>query len=192
MRVANATTPAQYFHLLRRQAKRTRQRPLVIMTPKSLLRHPLATSTLTELAEGRWQPVIDDASTEGRRDQVTRLVLCTGKVYYDLLARGLEAAVTRRSRSCGSSSCTRSPGTSCGRRWRGIPNIKELVWAQEEPRNMGAWTYLEPKLREVLPAGAALPYVGRPDRASPAEGYPAAHTLEQNRIVTEALTRREG
>ena len=66
MRVANATTPAQYFHLLRRQAKRTRQRPLVIMTPKSLLRHPLATSTLTELAEGRWQPVIDDASTEGR------------------------------------------------------------------------------------------------------------------------------
>ena len=71
------------------------------------------------------------------------------------------------------------------------PNIRELVWAQEEPRNMGAWTYLEPKLREVLPAGAGLHYVGRPDRASPAEGYPAAHALEQNRIVTEALTGRE-
>ena len=69
------------------------------------------------------------------------------------------------------------------------PNVRELVWAQEEPRNMGAWTYLEPKLREVLPAGAGLHYVGRPDRASPAEGYPAAHALEQNRIVTEALTR---
>jgi len=71
------------------------------------------------------------------------------------------------------------------------PGIRELVWAQEEPRNMGAWTYLEPKLREVLPAGAALSYAGRPDRASPAEGYPAAHALEQNRIVTEALARQK-
>ena len=191
MRVANATTPAQYFHLLRRQAKRTRQRPLVIMTPKSLLRHPLATSTLTELAEGRWQPVIDDATTEGRRDQVTRLVLCTGKVYYDLLA---EAAKQKPA----SIALVRVeqlysfPWNEVREVLARYPNLRELVWAQEEPRNMGAWTYLEPKLREVLPAGAALEYVGRPDRASPAEGYPAAHALEQNRIVTEALTRREG
>jgi len=191
MRVANATTPAQYFHLLRRQAKRTRQRPLVIMTPKSLLRHPLATSTLTELAEGRWQPVIDDATTEGRRDQVTRLVLCTGKVYYDLLAEASKQQVA-------SIALVRVeqlysfPWNEVREVLARYPNVRELVWAQEEPRNMGAWTYLEPKLREVLPAGAGLHYVGRPDRASPAEGYPAAHAMEQNRIATEALTRHEG
>jgi 2-oxoglutarate dehydrogenase E1 component len=190
IRVANATTPAQYFHLLRRQAKRGRQRPLVIMTPKSLLRHPQATSTLTELAEGRWQPVIDDPSTEGRRDQVTRVVLCSGKVYYDILA---EAA----KQSAASIALVRVeqlysfPWAELRETLSRYPGIRDLVWAQEEPRNMGAWTYLEPKLREVLPTGAALAYVGRPDRASPAEGYPAAHALEQNRIATEALAPRK-
>jgi len=189
MRVANATTPAQYFHLLRRQAKRTRQRPLVVMTPKSLLRHPLATSTLADLAEGRWQPVIDDAAVEGRRDQVTRVVFCTGKVYYDILA---EAAKQQPA----SHALVRVeqlysfPWNEIRETLARYPKIRELVWAQEEPRNMGAWTYLEPKLREVLPPGAALVYVGRPDRASPAEGYPAAHALEQSRIVTEALSSR--
>ncbi len=186
IRVANPTTPAQYFHLLRRQAKRTRQRPLVVMTPKSLLRHPLATSTLTDLAEGRWQPVIDDASATDRRDQVTRVVLCSGKVYYDVLAEATKqhsaAIALVRVEQLYS-----FPWTELRETLARYPNLAELVWAQEEPRNMGAWTYLEPKLREVLPAGAALSYVGRPDRASPAEGYPAAHTLEQNRIVNEAL-----
>ena len=185
IRVANPTTPAQYFHLLRRQAKRTRQRPLVVMTPKSLLRHPLATSTLTDLAEGRWQPVIDDASATDR-DQVTRVVLCSGKVYYDVLAEATKqhsaAIALVRVEQLYS-----FPWTELRETLARYPNLAELVWAQEEPRNMGAWTYLEPKLREVLPAGAALSYVGRPDRASPAEGYPAAHTLEQNRIVNEAL-----
>lgn len=190
MRVANATTPAQYFHLLRRQAKRTRQRPLVVMTPKSLLRHPLATSTLAELAEGRWQPVIDDATTEGRREQVTRVVLCTGKVYYDILAEASKGkspanALVRLEQLYS------FPWTELREVLARYPNVRELVWAQEEPRNMGAWSYLEPKLREVLPAGAALQYVGRPDRASPAEGYPAAHALEQGRIVSEALAHRE-
>ena len=191
MRVANATTPAQYFHLLRRQAKRTRQRPLVIMTPKSLLRHPHATSTLTDLAEGRWQPVIDDAAAAGRREQVTRVVLCTGKVYYDILAE----ASKQQSASIALVRVEQLysfPWKEIRETLARYPNIRELVWAQEEPRNMGAWTYLEPKLREVLPGGAGLAYVGRPDRASPAEGYPAAHALEQNRIVTEALSSRGG
>jgi 2-oxoglutarate dehydrogenase complex dehydrogenase (E1) component-like enzyme len=190
IRVANATTPAQYFHLLRRQAKRGRQRPLVIMTPKSLLRHPQATSTLAELAEGRWQPVMDDPATEGRRDQVTRVVLCSGKVYYDILA---EAA----KQPAASIALVRVeqlysfPWAELRETLSRYPGIRDLVWAQEEPRNMGAWTYLEPKLREVLPTGAELAYVGRPDRASPAEGYPAAHALEQNRIATEALAPRK-
>jgi 2-oxoglutarate dehydrogenase E1 component len=183
MRVANATTPAQYFHLLRRQAKRSRQRPLVIMTPKSLLRHPLATSTLTDLAEHQWQPVIDDARPAEQKQQVSRVVLCSGKVYYDIVAKA----------GAGSPALVRVeqlysfPWTEVRDILARYPNVKELVWAQEEPRNKGAWTYLEPKLREVLPAGATLTYVGRPDRASPAEGYPAAHALEQERIVTQAL-----
>ena len=191
MRAANATTPAQYFHLLRRQAKRSRQRPLVVMTPKSLLRHPLATSTLADLAEGRWQPVIDDASAADRRDQVRRVVLCCGKVYYDILAE----ATKQQSASIALVRVEQLysfPWTELRETLARYPNVRELVWAQEEPRNMGAWTYLEPKLREVLPAGAVLSYAGRPDRASPAEGYPAAHALEQNRIITEALTTGNG
>jgi 2-oxoglutarate dehydrogenase E1 component len=160
------------------------------MTPKSLLRHPQATSTLAELAEGRWQPVMDDPSTVGRRDQVTRVVLCSGKVYYDILAEAAKGpaasiALVRVEQLYS------FPWAELRETLSRYPGIRDLVWAQEEPRNMGAWTYLEPKLREVLPAGAELAYVGRPDRASPAEGYPAAHALEQNRIATEALAPRK-
>jgi 2-oxoglutarate dehydrogenase E1 component len=186
IRVANATTPAQYFHLLRRQAKRTRQRPLVVMTPKSLLRHPQATSTLDDLANGRWQPVLDDPRAGDRREKVTRVVLQSGKVYYDMLAEAgkrdaAHVALVRVEQLYS------FPWVEVREVLGRYPNVKELVWAQEEPRNMGAWTYVENKLREVLPAGASLSYVGRPDRASPAEGYPAAHALEQARIVGEAL-----
>ncbi len=189
MRVANATTPAQYFHLLRRQAKRTRQRPLVIMTPKSLLRHPLATSSLSDLAEGRWHPVLDDPSAVDRRDEVRRMVLCSGKVYYDLVAE-LQKQEPKPIALVRLEQLYSFPWTELREVLARYPNIAELVWAQEEPRNMGAWSYVEPKLREVLPEGAALTYVGRPDRASPAEGYPAAHALEQSRIVNETLAPR--
>ncbi len=186
IRVANATTPAQYFHLLRRQAKRTRQRPLVVMTPKSLLRHPLATSTLTELATGRWHPVLDDPQAAQRPERVRRLILCSGKVYYDLLAE----AMKQPDRACALVRLEQLysfPWSELRALLARYPQVKELVWVQEEPRNMGAWAWVEPKLRELLPAGATLGYVGRPDRASPAEGYPAAHAKEQSRIVNEAL-----
>jgi 2-oxoglutarate dehydrogenase E1 component len=187
MRVANATTPAQYFHLLRRQAKRTRQRPLIIMTPKSLLRHPLATSSLEDLAHGTWQPVLDDPTAEGRRERVTRLLLCSGKVYYDLLAEANKAA-DRPIAIVRVEQLYSFPWSELRALLARYPNLRELVWVQEEPRNMGAWTYVEPKLRELLPAGAGLGYIGRPDRASPAEGYPAMHAMEQARIVGEAVT----
>ena len=134
-----------------------------------------------------WQPVMDDPRMGEKRDQVTRVVLCSGKVYYDLLAEAGK-------RDAGHVALVRLeqlysfPWNEVREMLSRYPNTKELFWVQEEPRNMGAWTYVENKLREVLPAGATLTYAGRPDRASPAEGYPAAHAMEQARIVGEALS----
>jgi len=186
IRVANPTTPGQYFHLLRRQARRTRQRPLVVMTPKSLLRLPQAGSTLQDLANGAWRPVLDDPALAGRGGQITRVLLCTGKIYYDLLAEagkmsGGRPALVRLEQLYS------FPWVEMRALLERYPALEQLIWVQEEPRNMGAWVYLEPKLRELTPAGVSLSYQGRPERASPAEGYPAAHTAEQSRIVQEAL-----
>ena len=187
IRVANPTTPAQYFHLLRRQARRTRQRPLIIMTPKSLLRHPQAASRLEDLAEGSWRPVFDDPwATDERASRVTRLVFCSGKLFYELLAEA-EKLSDERPALIRLEQLYSFPWPECRQVLARYPGTQQLIWAQEEPRNMGAWTYLEPKLRELLPQGAELRYVGRPERASPAEGYPAAHLAEQSRIVGDAL-----
>jgi 2-oxoglutarate dehydrogenase E1 component len=186
IRVANPTTPAQYFHLLRRQAKRTRQRPLIVMTPKSLLRLPAATSRLEELADGRWHPVLDDTWAAPRAGQIRRLVLCTGKIYYDLLAEA-EKMKERRPAIVRIEQLYSFPWQEIRVVLARYQTLEEMIWAQEEPRNMGAWIYLRSKLAEVLPHQAELRYVGRPERASPAEGYPAAHAAEQARIVAEAL-----
>jgi 2-oxoglutarate dehydrogenase E1 component len=189
IRVTNPTTPAQYFHLLRRQAKRSRQRPLVIMTPKSLLRLPQAASRLDDLTSGTFQPVLDDPFAASHREQVRRVVLCSGKVYYDLLAG---AAGTDRSRIAlvRLEQLYAFPDEELSAMIRGYPSLTEMVWVQEEPRNMGAWNYLEARLRALLAPGVSLEYAGRPERASPAEGYPAAHAAEQKRIVEEALRER--
>lgn len=186
IRVANPTTPAQFFHLLRRQAKRSRQRPLVIMTPKSLLRLPQATSKLADLHTGRFQAVLDDPIAAQHRDQVRRAVLCSGKVFYELQG-GLAGADRSRTAVVRLEQLYSFPEEELVALFRSYPSLSEVVWAQEEPRNMGAWSYVEPRLRALLPAGTSLRYVGRPERASPAEGYPAAHTAEQKRIVEEAL-----
>ena len=186
IRVANLTTPAQYFHLLRRQARIAKQRPLVIMTPKSLLRLPQAASRLADLVGGRFQPVLGDANADP--DDVTRLVLCTGKIYYDLLAT--------KARDEGA-----SPHVAVGRVEllypfpqseilavvAQYPNLKEVVWVQEEPRNMGARAYMSPRLLQVLPENLNFGYIGRPERAASGEGYPIAHATEQHRILSTAL-----
>jgi 2-oxoglutarate dehydrogenase E1 component len=189
LRVANCTTPAQYFHLLRRQARNERMRPLVIMTPKSLLRLPAAASRLEELAAGAFHPVIDDAVMSARAGEVGRLVLCSGKVYYDLLpeAEKLEdarPAIVRIEQLYG------FPEQELRQVLAGYPNLREVAWVQEEPKNMGAWSFIAPRLKRILADGVALEYVGRPERASPAEGYPAAHAAEQTRIVGAALETR--
>jgi 2-oxoglutarate dehydrogenase E1 component len=185
IRVANPTTPAQYFHLLRRQARRRRQRPLIVMTPKSLLRLPQASSRIEELSDSGWRPVLDDPQAERLRGEASRIVLCSGKLFYELLAgrdaAGSSTAIARLEQ------LYRFPANEIQAVLAQYPRVSEVVWAQDEPRNMGPWAFVSPRLRELLPQNLPLRYVGRPDRASPAEGYPSAHAAEQQRIVKEAI-----
>jgi 2-oxoglutarate dehydrogenase E1 component len=188
IRVVNCTTPAQYFHLLRRQAKRSRQRPLILFTPKSLLRHPLATSRLEDLSSGHFRPVIDDSFYADKPERARRVLMCTGKVYYDLLPEAEKLGADRPAIIRLEQLYT-FPWNELREVLPRYSKATELIWVQEEPLNMGAWRYLEAKLRELLSEGHPmdLRYVGRPERASPAEGYPAAHLAEQTRIVRESL-----
>ena len=184
IRVANLTTPAQYFHMLRRQARVAKQRPLVIMTPKSLLRLPQATSRIAHLAESRFYPVLAEPRVDV--DQVQRLVLCTGKLYYDLKGHATRennegVAITRVEL------LYPFPQAQILEEVERYPNLREVVWVQEEPRNMGARAHMSPRLLQILPPKIEFGYVGRPERASPGEGYPAAHTVEQTRIIRTAL-----
>jgi multifunctional 2-oxoglutarate metabolism enzyme len=183
-RVANLTTPAQYFHLLRRQARVAKQRPLVIMTPKSLLRMPQATSRIEHLSESRFFPVLSEPRID--EEKVTRLVLCTGKIYYDL-----KGHATRENNEGVAISRVELlypfPQQQILDEVARYPNLREVVWAQEEPRNMGARAHMSPRLLHILPSTLEFGYVGRPERASPGEGYPAAHTVEQTRIIRTAL-----
>jgi 2-oxoglutarate dehydrogenase complex dehydrogenase (E1) component-like enzyme len=184
IKVANCTTAAQYFHLLRRQALAGNGRPLVVMTPKGLLRLRQASATLEELTEGRFTPLIGDP--EADPEQVRRLVVCSGKIYYDIV--GHESRVGARSVAVARIEQLYpfpvGPMASLVKRY---PRLDEVVWAQEEPQNMGAFRAIRHRLEDALPHGVSLSYAGRPWRASPSEGYPTAHLREQDRIVREAL-----
>jgi 2-oxoglutarate dehydrogenase E1 component len=185
IRVTNCSTSAQYFHLVRRQALDAAGRPLILMTPKGLLRLKQAASTMLDLAEGSFQPVIDDRGAD--RDQVTRLILCSGKVYYDIVgheerARATDVAVCRLEQ------LYPFPVDAYAELVSAYPNLNEVVWVQEEPQNMGAWRTIRHRLEAPLQRpGIPLAYTGRPWRASPSEGYPTAHLREQDRIVRAAL-----
>jgi len=188
IRVASPTTPAQYFHLLRRQARIAKQRPLAVMTPKSLLRLPQAASAIADMAEGtRFQPVLAEPGVED--EKVTRLVLCTGKIYYDLIGQserpshvGLAVGRVELLYPFPEGQILELIGK--------YPKLKEILWVQEEPRNMGARAHMFPRLMQIMPAEIHFGYVGRPERASPGEGYPAAHMAEQNRILTTSIDLR--
>ncbi|HEX5762369.1 MAG TPA: multifunctional oxoglutarate decarboxylase/oxoglutarate dehydrogenase thiamine pyrophosphate-binding subunit/dihydrolipoyllysine-residue succinyltransferase subunit [Solirubrobacterales bacterium] len=187
IRIANPSTAAQYFHLLRRQALIQKPRPLVVFTPKGLLRHARAAAGLQELTDGHFKFILDDPAAAERREKVERLVLCTGKVFWDMdsndhRAEAEKVAIARVE--------LLYPFAADQLREliASYPNLKELAWTQEEPRNMGAWKVMSRRLPDVLPEGVALRYVGRPTRAAPGEGYSVAHAREQERIVLTALT----
>jgi 2-oxoglutarate dehydrogenase E1 component len=184
MRVANLTTPAQYFHLLRRQARIPKQRPLVIMTPKSLLRLPQATNRIEHLAETQFYPVLGEPRVDA--EKVGRLILCTGKIYYDLV--GHPSREDNERVAVGRLELLYPfPQAQILELVQSYPNLDEVVWVQEEPRNMGARAHMSPRLMQILPEHLSFGYIGRPERASPGEGYPAAHVAEQNRILATAL-----
>ncbi|HEX4186783.1 MAG TPA: multifunctional oxoglutarate decarboxylase/oxoglutarate dehydrogenase thiamine pyrophosphate-binding subunit/dihydrolipoyllysine-residue succinyltransferase subunit, partial [Solirubrobacteraceae bacterium] len=189
VRVASPTTPAQYFHLLRRQARIAKQRPLVVMTPKSLLRLPQASSSIADLAEHtRFHPVLAEPGVDDA--QVTRLVLCTGKIYYDLV--GHPERESHQGLAVGRVELLYPfPEGQLLELMSRYPKLREVLWVQEEPRNMGARAHMFPRLMQIMPAGMHFGFIGRPERASPGEGYPAAHIDEQNRIVTTAIDLRQ-
>jgi 2-oxoglutarate dehydrogenase E1 component len=186
IRVANPSTAAQCFHLLRRQALDAAGRPLIVMTPKGLLRLKQASSTLPELTEGHFHHVIDDPAAS--RDEVTRLVLCSGKLYYDITgheahADAKQVAVARIEQ------LYPFPVKDYADLIASYPALREVTWVQEEPQNMGAWRTIRHRLEAPLQEeGLRLTYTGRPWRASPSEGYPTAHLREQDRIVRAALS----
>lgn len=181
MQVCNLTTPAQYFHVLRRQMKRNFRKPLIIMTPKSLLRNKSATSSVKELSDGSFHEMIDDKTATAR---AKRLIFCTGKVYYDLMdykqSENIKnTAVIRIEQMYPFHEELFEQITA---RYK---SANEFVWCQEEPKNMGAWSHLAPTLMEKL--GAPVKYAGRKASASPATGSLARHKIEQKELVEEAF-----
>jgi 2-oxoglutarate dehydrogenase E1 component len=189
IRIAYPTTAAQYFHLLRRQAAllETDPLPLIVISPKSLLRHPRAASTLRELSEAGWQPVIDDPRVALKdASHVRRLILCSGKVYVDLAdiqdqKEVITVAIARVEQLYS------FPTDQLDGVMKRYPNLQEVVWLQEEPANMGAWEFIRPRLRELIASRWTLRYIGRPRQASPAEGSSAWHRRNQKAIIQQAF-----
>jgi 2-oxoglutarate dehydrogenase E1 component len=187
IRIAYPTTAGQYFHLLRRQALIKKPRPLIVFTPKGLLRLEKATANLQELTDGELQFILDDPTAGERREKVERLVLCTGKVYYDM--DGNERRADAESVAIARVEVLYPfAKEQLERLIASYPNLKEIAWVQEEPRNMGAWKVMSRRMPDVLPEGVTLTYIGRQGRASTGEGYSGAHAREQERIVLTALS----
>lgn len=192
--VVNLTRAAQYFHLLRLQAALTETeeaRPLIVMAPKSLIRHPRVASAAAEFAEGRFMPIIEPSVPKAKPEQVERVVLCSGKVAVDL-EETIEAEGAERFDWLHVIRVERLypfPEAEIADVLRRLPHVRELVWLQEEPRNMGAWSFALPRLRHLAPEGAKVLYAGRPERASTASGYQNVHAREQRRLLEQATTR---
>ncbi len=187
MRVANCTTAANYFHLLRRQAALlvADPLPLVVLSPKSLLRHPMVASSPRDLALGRWMKVIDDRDALARAADVRRLVLCTGKIAIDLLTSP-HREKTPSVAVCRVEQLYPLPISEIVSVIEGYPKVEEVVWVQEEPENMGAWDYVRPSL-ENLVGSKRLSVLARPRSSSPAEGSAARHAQNQARLVAQTF-----
>jgi 2-oxoglutarate dehydrogenase E1 component len=190
MQVCYCTTPAQYFHLLRRQMRggkdrRGLRKPLVVMSPKSLLRHPKVVSTVEDLTSGVFLPVLHDTSVEAQA--VKRILVCTGKIYYELLA-------AREQRNATDTAIIRMeqlypfPQSEVFEVLRAYPHAECVIWVQEEPRNMGAWSFMRGHLQPMLATHHKIGYAGRPRSASPAPGSPKQHAREQHDVIEQAFS----
>ncbi len=188
LRVTNCTTAAQYFHLLRMQAKLAAidPKPLVVFTPKSLLRHSAVSSSLRELAEGAWKPVLDDPFVSSGRESVERLVICSGKLAVDLVDSefrqdAINVAIIRLEQ------LSPFPTEQLRSVLKTYRHLKEVIWAQEEPENMGAWDYVQPRIIELLDSRLTLKYVGRSASPSPSEGSLSWHNLNQKNLIGQVF-----
>jgi 2-oxoglutarate dehydrogenase E1 component len=187
MRVAYPSTAAQYFHLLRRQALllKTDPLPLIVFTPKGLLRHPLVASTVGELAEGSWQPLIDDSEID-KPKRITSLMLCSGRIYVDLVGSELRRNI-RNIAIARLEQLYPFPKEGLENLIHQYPNLERLIWVQEEPLNMGAWDYLRPRLRQLTDERLPIHYVGRPESSSPAEGSSTVYRANQQALIEQAF-----
>ncbi|MCA3175090.1 MAG: 2-oxoglutarate dehydrogenase E1 component, partial [Burkholderiales bacterium] len=186
--VCQPTTPAQIFHLLRRQMIRLFRKPLIILTPKSLLRHKEAVSSLNELAKGSFETIIGETDNSIDANKVKRVIACSGKVYYDLIA-------ARRERKSDDVAIIRVeqlypfPHKAFASELKKYPNVNEVVWCQDEPQNQGYWFQIQHNLLENMSDGQKLGYAGRPASASPAVGYYAKHNEQQKALLDAAFTK---
>jgi 2-oxoglutarate dehydrogenase complex dehydrogenase (E1) component-like enzyme len=183
--VASPSIASNYYHLLRIQARSPIAVPLVVMTPKSLLRAESAAGKIDEMADGAFAPVIDDPRALDR-DQIERLILCSGKIYHDMVANAAYGLL-RRTAIARIELLAPLPVGDINRLIAGYPKLKKIVWVQEEPKNMGARAFVRRRLLEGKRDGFDIEYIGRGYRASPSEGYAGQHAVEQERIVTTAL-----
>jgi 2-oxoglutarate dehydrogenase E1 component len=187
MRVCNVTTPAQYFHVLRRQMRDPKPSPLILFTPKSLLRFPASFSKLDDLVSGSFHPYLDDAESSSR-SAVDRIFVSAGKIHYDLRSE-------RQERKDSQTALVRLeqfypfPSEGLRQLFAAYPSARDVVWVQEEPRNMGGWSFVEDRLRDVLPPQASLRYAGRRASASPATGNANVHKRELAELLAEAFRR---
>jgi len=189
IQVVNCTTPAQYFHVLRRQVRRRYRAPLVIFTPKSLLRLPVATSKIEDFTSGRFQHIVDDVEAADAPGDVRRVLICSGKVYYDLVAeRGKrfgddasQIAIARLEQ------IYPWPGEQLQSLIAKYGNAERVYWVQEEPANMGPWTFVRERIQDLLPKGGSLAYAGRVSSASTAVGSTRIHRQEQSALVDAAF-----
>ena len=191
MQIVQPTSASQIFHVLRRQMVRQFRKPLVILTPKSLLRAKDAASPMSEFTRGEFKTVIGETSADVNPDRVKRLIACSGKVYYDLVRsradrKNSDVAIVRVEQ------LYPFPHKAFAAELKKYPNLSEVVWCQDEPQNQGAWFFVQHYVHENMTEGQRLGYAGRPASASPAVGYAHLHQEQQKALLDQAFAKLKG
>ncbi|KAI8146899.1 hypothetical protein BJV82DRAFT_509177 [Fennellomyces sp. T-0311] len=187
--IVNCTTPAQYFHVLRRQIVRPYRKPLVVMAPKGLLKSPAAVSTLDDMGPGQqFKPILDDPATMERPDQVEKVVFVSGKLYYDLVKERAVKGLDDRIALVRVEELSPFPRNELEEMVDQYNYAREYVWCQEEPENAGAYAFMAPRLSQLIPRNEKLQYIGRPAMAAPASGISSRYRAEQAQLIQDALS----